>query len=52
MKVLVRRSFHTCSAYALEAEGNFVDSIVSFDSHIVILNYLQASNSKTDTLII
>ena len=37
MKVLVRRSFHTCSLYALEAEDQFVGSIVSFDSHIVIL---------------
>src|SRR5919108_248735 len=37
MKVLVRRRFHTCSLYALEAEDKFVGSIVSFDSHIVIL---------------
>jgi hypothetical protein len=37
MKVLVSRSFHTCSPYALEAEDKFVGSFVSFDSHIVIL---------------
>lgn len=47
MKVLVPRSFHTCSPYALEAEDQFVGSIVSFDSHIVILDYLQAIRKPT-----
>lgn len=43
--------FSHFSAYALEAEGNFVDSIVSFDSHIVILNYLKQAIRKPTLLL-
>jgi predicted small metal-binding protein len=51
MKVLVRRSFHTCSLYALEAKDKFVGSFVSFDSHIVILKITCKQAIRKPTLL-